>query len=185
MTEIDEKKIHYAGFSRRLFALLIEAVIVMLAAGTTLLLQSATSQKIAGIVIAFLLTAYEIYFHAKWGQTLGKMATGIKVLRLDFTPIDLRTSFVRSSVGLSFLIVNSLLAIGALWKIGAFSGEVLSREMIESELKGMSLYRLTDSLSTLWVLSEPVVLLFNEKKRAIHDFIAGTVVVVAQRSQRT
>lgn len=30
---------------------------------------------------------------------------------------------------------------------------------------------------TAWLFSELIVLLFNEKKRAIHDFIAGTVVI--------
>lgn len=29
-----------------------------------------------------------------------------------------------------------------------------------------------------WVLSELVVLLLNEKKRALHDYLAGTVVVI-------
>jgi hypothetical protein len=32
-------------------------------------------------------------------------------------------------------------------------------------------------LSYLWMASELVVLLFNKKRRALHDFIAGTVVI--------
>jgi len=32
-------------------------------------------------------------------------------------------------------------------------------------------------LSNIWIWSEVIVLLFNKRKRAIHDFIAGTVIV--------
>ena len=31
--------------------------------------------------------------------------------------------------------------------------------------------------STLWYVAELVTMLFNRKRRAVHDFIAGTVVV--------
>ena len=37
-------------------------------------------------------------------------------------------------------------------------------------------------IEEVWVWSEFIVLLMNRKKRAIHDFIAGTVVVVRERS---
>ena len=33
-------------------------------------------------------------------------------------------------------------------------------------------------VGNVWICSELVVLLLNEKKRAIHDYLAGTVVVV-------
>lgn len=38
-------------------------------------------------------------------------------------------------------------------------------------------YVLVDTVNQLWVWSEFIVLLFNKRKRAIHDFIAGTVVI--------
>ena len=34
-----------------------------------------------------------------------------------------------------------------------------------------------DYLLNIWVLSELVVLLLNKKRRTLHDFIAGTVVL--------
>jgi hypothetical protein len=39
-----------------------------------------------------------------------------------------------------------------------------------------------DTLSQAWTWSEIIVLLFNKKKRALHDFMAGTVVIHAQKS---
>jgi hypothetical protein len=40
-----------------------------------------------------------------------------------------------------------------------------------------SWHSVTDGLYWAWIASELVVLLFNEKRRALHDFIAGTVVI--------
>ena len=35
-----------------------------------------------------------------------------------------------------------------------------------------------EAVGSVWICSELVVLLLNEKKRAIHDYLAGTVVLV-------
>jgi uncharacterized RDD family membrane protein YckC len=38
-------------------------------------------------------------------------------------------------------------------------------------------YDVLDYSLTVWIWSEIIVLLFNRRKRALHDFIAGTVVI--------
>jgi hypothetical protein len=38
-------------------------------------------------------------------------------------------------------------------------------------------YTTVNVLQQVWIWSEVVVLLFNVRKRALHDFIAGTVVI--------
>ena len=40
-----------------------------------------------------------------------------------------------------------------------------------------SWYGFTTILINIWVWGEFVTMLFNKKRRAVHDFIAGTVVV--------
>ena len=35
----------------------------------------------------------------------------------------------------------------------------------------------------LWTWSELIVMLFNQRRRALHDFIAGTVVIADQKVQ--
>nr|WP_309696742.1 hypothetical protein [Armatimonas sp.] len=39
----------------------------------------------------------------------------------------------------------------------------------------------TMTATQIWVWSEVVVILFNKRRRALHDFIAGTVVTSEQR----
>ena len=60
-----------------------------------------------------------------------------------------------------------------------------NKELLERKKEAVEEYKKLDPtsgvfswLSYAWMLSEVVTMLFNEKKRAIHDFIAGTVVVV-------
>ena len=44
-----------------------------------------------------------------------------------------------------------------------------------SSMPGYGAY--TDDAMALWVWSEPLVMLLNKQRRAIHDFLAGTVVL--------
>ena len=45
------------------------------------------------------------------------------------------------------------------------------------ELIGSRSFWLLSALPALWFLAEVLTMLTNEKRRALHDFIAGTVVV--------
>jgi len=45
-------------------------------------------------------------------------------------------------------------------------------------------YSLVSTLSQVWWWSEFIVLLFNKRKRAIHDFMAGTVVIKKQYEKK-
>jgi uncharacterized RDD family membrane protein YckC len=42
-------------------------------------------------------------------------------------------------------------------------------------------YRAVTVLMQVWIWSEFVTMLFNKKRRAIHDFMAGTVVIKGRR----
>lgn len=55
---------------------------------------------------------YYVYLHGACGQTFGKMALRIRVLREDGTPIGYRTAFLR---WLGYLLCDLTLDIGYLW----------------------------------------------------------------------
>jgi uncharacterized RDD family membrane protein YckC len=107
---------------------------------------------------------YSIALHAKYGQTFGKMITGVKVL--DITEHRLPTvaqAIWRDSgaIALDVFRITSAFVSGSL---GAGSA---------SSLPG----RLALYTSNLWFLLEVVTMLANPRRRALHDLIAGTVVV--------
>jgi uncharacterized RDD family membrane protein YckC len=70
---------------------------------------------IATILLVFMVgsTVYFVLCWASTGQTLGKMGTGIKVIRSDSSALDLRAAFIRylgsiltvATLGLGFIIL--------------------------------------------------------------------------------
>lgn len=68
------------------------------------------------MVLLFFLVATTIYFTAFWaitGQTVGKMGMGIKIIRTDSTPVDLKCAFIRflacllcvATLGIGFILI--------------------------------------------------------------------------------
>jgi uncharacterized RDD family membrane protein YckC len=77
------------------FALFIALTAV--AAGLGRLQESAIAAVAVTFVLFFvaLTVAYGIWMHGRWGQTLGKMALGMKVVRVDGSPLGYGGAFVR------------------------------------------------------------------------------------------
>ena len=174
----------YAGFWRRALSLIIDAVIIIppvIAIHVYVVPLSIKAAFLAYLLSGLLATAYPVVFHARWGQTIGKMVTGIRVIRLDGKPIHLREAFLRSSVD---IIIWLFFIAGVTYMFLAWEGPPLNSMSYNDRVHLFSRLNPTEKIyrvaADVWTLSEIVVLLFNKKKRAVHDFIAGTVVIVCQ-----
>lgn len=97
---------------------------------------------------------YVVFMHGKKGQTVGKMVSRVKVVRFDTEgEISLKTAFIRESIPILFLLPLFFVEAGSVnltWLFGVSGG---------------------------WFFLEVVTMLTNDKRRALHDFIAGTVVI--------
>ncbi len=82
----------YANLSGRLGALLLDGLIFAPLVVLDLWLdrQFRTYFFASALPQFALAIAYSVYFHARWGQTLGKMAAGIRVVSSDGSPISLK-----------------------------------------------------------------------------------------------
>ena len=111
---------------------------------------------------------YSVLLHARCGQTLGKMATGVKVLDVSEERIPtLRQAFIRD---IGYIVPNTL-SLGYLIYLVVAGQYVRGAE--DSSLPGQILVW----ASLGWFLLEIISMATNDKRRAFHDFIAGTVVV--------
>lgn len=170
----------YAGFWKRFVAAWIDGFVLLLPSILLLWLES-VSRVWAFLTLipgTFLFYAYEIYFHGRWGQTIGKRSQDIKVLSLDGAPITWKQAFLRSSVGLGLGVLSTLSTLVALFRMT--DQEFSSLGWVELSKRRADLSPYIDEIviaSFIWFASEGVILLFNRKKRALHDFIAGTIVV--------
>jgi len=112
---------------------------------------------------------YAIFMHGYFGQTLGKMLMSIKVLNHNSeTVINVKQALRRESVNLalniSWMLITFVVAISL--EISGAISPGLSYTVI-----GFGI------LAMIWGISEFITMLFNDKRRAIHDYIGKTVVV--------
>jgi len=170
----------YAGFWRRLLAVLIDTLVLMPFIALFLWLDSLSRTVAIAIAIptAVLFWAYDFYLHGRYGQTVGKMVARIQVRRLDGSPIGWREAFLRSSVDFAFAVILTVGGVYGLCGVSAYEYEHIGWLKLNEYLAAFRpvYYEPVDKMQSVWFLSEVVVLLFNRKKRALHDFIAGTVV---------
>jgi uncharacterized RDD family membrane protein YckC len=116
---------------------------------------------------------YTVVMHARYGQTVGKMVTKVRVVDVQTeTGISWRQAWLREGIPM----ILSLGCIGyevfSLVTGRASSGAIASGELVSSKP-----YQLLSVLPGLWFLAEVLTMLTNDKRRALHDFIAGTVVI--------
>jgi uncharacterized RDD family membrane protein YckC len=164
--------IKYKTFWRRFIASLIDGLLLMPIGWLDNLFISSESTRLVvewGIVTQSAPWIYSVLMHGYYGQTIGKMATGIKVLDVSESPISLRQAFLRDcvTVGLTTIVLILFLA------------EKLFGSFVEPTFIAL-LTNLIGTAGLVWFLVETVTMLTNEKRRALHDFIAGTVVVRPQ-----
>lgn len=117
---------------------------------------------------------YSIFMHGRWGQTVGKMVTRVRVVDAETEePISYRKAFLRDAVPI--LLVFPLHA-RSLYQLmtGAEYPEIQSNLDLSAPAGAIAW---TTFITLIWWFAEIVTMLTNEKRRAIHDFIAGTVVV--------
>lgn len=116
---LPSQNVEYSGVSRRIVAYLIDSVIIvfpimlfitapLLASGNKSVgeLESNLASAFMGLVFII----YKSYCEAKWGKTLGKKITGLKVVNTNGTKVDTKTAIFRNIL----LIADNALGIIAL-----------------------------------------------------------------------
>ena len=172
----------YGGFWRRLGAILIDALVFI----PVILAYNGIAHISCGwtlcgqIGMAIIGTAYTVGCHAKFGRTLGKLATGLRVVRPDGSAIGWKHAWLRSSVDIGFSVLAMVALAMALQAIPdeQFSGVGWQARWGNIEAHKQTQLAWVDGVQMVWFWSEVVVMLFNRKRRALHDYIAGTVVIV-------
>jgi uncharacterized RDD family membrane protein YckC len=166
----------YAGFGKRLAANLVD-IFVFLPFGIAqvlLTLHSETWTAISSVLSQVLILAYNIFCHARWGQTLGKRAVGIRVVKVSGERLTWREAVLRS-------LVDVVLTIFYILRMAPILFPDPEAMWLQWVIVFSSLWIIElDIFGQVWFWSELVTMLFNKKKRALHDFIAGTVVIQEQ-----
>jgi uncharacterized RDD family membrane protein YckC len=175
--------LRYAGFWPRLGSILLDIlinlpllVLLFWAQGHYRLFR--VYYLIPGILLGLF---YWVYLVRRFGGTPGKLIVGIRIRRLDGEPVGYREAFLRHFPDLIFGLLISIAMIPPLFQITDAEYQSLSaKERAKREVDlAPSWSKPLRWTANSWDWAELVVLLTNRKRRALHDFIAGTVVVHA------
>jgi len=122
------------------------------------------------IFSSFAFVLYSIVLHGLKGQTLGKMVCRIKVLDIAESPLKMRQAILRDIFNLVFAFLNVMCFLPNL--------DLYIKMHTAPDTVSFPLWYwvLTYSALGLFVI-EMVTMLTNEKRRALHDWIAGSVVI--------
>jgi uncharacterized RDD family membrane protein YckC len=165
--ELSDEK--YATLWRRFCARWVDGLIFLPLALTYLYapLHSASMpiQVLAYVANCCAFPVYSIWMHGKYGQTIGKMACKVIVLDLSERPLSMKQAVLRNIFDVVVVPIELFVNIPLIIQgVDVFSHENTPDQIL--------LY-----LGTAWFAIEVVTVLANRKRRALHDFIAASVVI--------
>jgi uncharacterized RDD family membrane protein YckC len=115
-----------------------------------------------------LYTLYYVLMHGFFGQTLGKMVVGVKVVDTADVKINIGQSLIRSLPQIILIIIT----------LGFNSRYLMSGETNQKESQiAAAVESLLSIAVLLWTVLNIIVTLSSNKHEALHDLFAGTVVV--------
>ena len=128
---------------------------------------SIPSRIVVFVVYASALSLYNIWMVARFGQTLGKMVCKVVVLDVSEAPLRFHQAVLREIFNILGLAINLMVVIPRIVR-GVDVSADLKLTPVDWALAflGLGLFGV-----------ELITMLTNDKRRALHDFIAGTVVV--------
>ncbi|HSP42193.1 MAG TPA: RDD family protein [Luteolibacter sp.] len=161
----------YQTFGKRFLAGIVDSIVFipLMVADLLILQEGRPIPLLAGwAIISFMsYSVYSVVMHALYGQTLGKMATKVKVLAASETSVPgFKRALLRESVYIMTMIAS------VVWFIVILLQDGFTAAYLESNVNlAIGLF------SIGWVFLELVTMLMNPRRRALHDYIGGTVVV--------
>lgn len=171
----------YAGFWARFASLLLDTIIMLPVIFLTLYLNGLGKNIYFYTLIPNFVFGlwYYIYLTKKYGGTPGKLIAGMKIIKLNGELIDWKEAILRHSVLLVLTLLSVIMMTSCL--LNADESVFISLGWLKRSQYLMSLspmfFLIYTWVSNIWIYSEFIVLLTNKRKRAIHDYIAGTVIV--------
>ena len=171
----------YSGFWARLGALMLDSIFLI---PFILLVQyiNGFGKYIYFITLVpylLIVFGYQIYLPKKYGGTPGKLIVGNTIICINGQPITWKEAILRHCVTLILTIVSVVFYSICISQADDETFKSLSWIKRSRYLMSFSpsFFQVYNIINIVWVFSEFVVLLTNKRKRALHDFLAGTVIV--------
>lgn len=173
----------YAGFRKRFSAQFIDLLCLLPVFGLAYWIEQQYKSFALIEPVSTLLFGlwFNIYLVKKYGGTPGKVLLGLQIVRVDGRPVDYQQAALRYSV--SFVLGIAIAAATVIATMKMPEADYYALGFVERSQKLDQLapawYGLVITLSNIWTWGESIIMLTNKRRRAPHDFMAGTVVIYA------
>jgi uncharacterized RDD family membrane protein YckC len=138
---------------------------------------------IPGLLFSFW---FHVYLVKRYGGTPGKLLLKIKISKLDGSNVNYKEAVLRYLVLfiLGFIIsMPIIMATLDMTDAEYYSYDWRQRASAFTQMNPVW-YSFTITAMNIWIWSEFIIMLTNKKRRAIHDFMAGTVVIKNDMSNK-
>jgi uncharacterized RDD family membrane protein YckC len=172
---MEEVPIHtgFVGFWKRVLAYIIQVSIlcipVVYAYRYLIVLSSKTGSLMPFVIYWIFYYAFSVFLMVRYGGTVGKLVLGLRIVDNTGQYLSISRSIIRLFPYILYSTVYTL----SLNEV--ITSQVNSNGGNLSHNKGV--YDAFDAIVGLIFFIDVIVILFNRKKRAIHDFLAGSYVV--------
>ena len=180
---INPEQLRYAGFWARFASMLLDGLILTPITGLDWF--GSRHFRLFDLYVLVPLLIFQLFWSVwlvrRFGGTPGKLIMGLRIRKVNGEPVGYREALLRCSVDLVLGMLTSI------------AGIMAATQMTDHEFGTLGFAAQQDRLAALqpgwskpvmlafqiWTWGELIVLLTNRKRRALHDFLAGTVVVHA------
>ena len=173
--------LQYAGFWRRFAAFWVDVLFLLPLTGVAYFLGEQSRLFYVYWLVPGLLIGlwYHVYLVGRYGGTPGKLLLKTRIAMVDGSRVTTQAAVLRYAV---LLVLSVFSSIAILMSTLAMTDDVYfslgyvarSQRLVET---APSWYAAVNVLMQIWIWGEFVTMLFNKKRRAVHYFIAGTVVI--------
>ncbi len=171
----------FGGFWRRFGATILDALIlspmaIALMVGLNYTHKAHLYYALPGIVLVLW---FHVYLVLRFGGTPGKRILGMRITMTDGSPVTPKAAWVRYAPMLAFNIVSTLSSVIMALNVGDSGFEDLG--YIE-KMQSLNAHAPAWNAPLVWIMQAwwiigAITLAANSRKRAVHDFMAGTVVL--------
>jgi len=171
----------YADLWTRIAARIIDFVVMLPVAGLIMYINGLSKDAYFYAILPNLAIYiwYEVYLVKRYGGTPGKLIMGIKIIQKDGDDVDWHASFMRYLVAFCLSLSGIFIMM---WTMGLIDDATyislgfMKRTQLLSEINPF-MSKIQTFTTLAWTLASIIAIISNKRKRAVHDYIAGTVVV--------
>jgi uncharacterized RDD family membrane protein YckC len=172
---------HYASFWQRFCAQVIDLFVMLPVAFILVWIvgQGRIANVVASVASMLIVAWFNVYLVKRYGGTPGKLMMHIRIAKTDGSAIGYREAALRYSV-LCVILLFETIAMG-MAVMAMDDADYISHGYFDRNTKLQALlpawYMLVYYLGQAWTWSEILVILTNKRRRSLHDYMAGTIVL--------